>query len=330
VDVRGTAWHRLAFTSRDRLGVLDPHEAWLPWEAFAHANIGRVKRDPGSAKEGAHRAAALAGGGYWVINYGEMLVDVGDTTRASVVAAAAHSPSLTVKVMRADGQLRGALEAGISALARLPATTAESGEAARLAADTAQLSAILERPASHLQDFYDRFLAPDPPPFSHGVIPFFSALSACLHAPRPLAARCVGRIGELFRAGHFGAAYIGAADALSGSEKYVAGDLAGAVRAWRPMLSRAVLTVQLMRDVVAQACDRSGDAALAERADTLVLEQDTNVSLAFVRAALRAGARNDCATARRYAQSVIDKWETADEKPPSVDRMKKVIDRCAR
>jgi hypothetical protein len=328
VDVRGTAWHRLAFTSRDRLGVLDPHAAWLPWEAFAHANIGRLKRDPASAKEGAHRAAVMAGGGYWVINYGEILVDVGDTTRASAVAAVAHSPSLTVKVMRAEGQLRGALEAGISALANLPATTAESGEAARLAADTAELSAILERSPSHLQDFYDRFLAPDPPPFSRGVIPYFSALSACLQAPKPLAARCVGRIGDLFRAGHFGAAYIGAADALSGAEKYVAGDLAGATRAWRPMLSRAVLTVQLMRDVVAQAYDRAGDAAVADRADAFVLENDSYVCLAFVRAALRAGARNDCATARRYAQEVVDKWEAADEKPPSVDRMKKLIERC--
>jgi hypothetical protein len=329
VDVRGTAWHRLGFTSRDRLGVLDPYAAWLPWQPFAQANTGRIKADNGSTREGAHRAAALAGGGYWVIYYGEQLINTGDMVGASAVAAVAHSASLTVKVLRAEGRLRGALDAGIEALAKISAGSSESTEAARLAADTAQLAAILERPSPQVQEFYDRFLVPDPPPFSKGVIPFFSALSACVQAPRPTSVRCVSRLGELFRAGHFGAAYIGSAEAMAGAEKYVAGDLAGATRAWRPILLRSVLTMELMRDSIAGAYDRVGDPAFAARVDAPALEEGARMSLAVVRAAQRAEKAGDCAGAVRYATRVIDKWEPADEKPPCVDRMKKLVLRCS-
>ncbi len=138
----------------------------------------------------------------------------------------------------------------------------------------------------------------------------------------------MARIAALFHGGHFGAAFIGAADAVAGAERYAAGDLAGATKAWRPMLSSTSLTLQLMRDTVGQAYDRVGDPALADRADAPSLEANAPMSLAFVRAAVRASVRNDCATARRYAQCVIDKWEAADEKPPAVDRMKKLIERC--
>jgi hypothetical protein len=331
VDVRGTAWHRLGFTTKDtRLTVLASYVAWLPWEPFPHQNTGRVRGDPASLKEGSHRAAALAGGGYWVVNYGERLVQAGDLVAASAVAAAAQSASLSEKVMRAEGQLRAALDAAVSSLARTPAATGMTLEASNLALDATELAAILERPPTHVEDYFERFLAPDPPPFSNGVVPLFAALSTCMQAPRPIAVRCVGRLGDLFRAGHFGAAYPGAAEALAGADRYVVADFAGAARAWRPILSRSSLVPELIRAPMAIAFDRAGETGLAERVDASALHDGALPSLALERGALRAAKRNDCETARLIAQRLIDKWELADEKPPSVDRLKRLVQRCGK
>jgi hypothetical protein len=328
VDVRGTAWHRLSFTSKDdRLGVLSAHVGWLPWEPFAHSNAARVAGDPASFREGSHRAAALAMRGWWIVSYGDSLLAAGDVVAASAIAAEAHSPSLSVRVMRADGRLRGALDAAVDELARLPARPDTSLEGARLAAQASELSAILERPPLHMQDFVARFLAPEPPVFSKGAVPFFASLSACMQTPNPLGTRCVARVGEMFRAGHFGAGYVGTAEAMKGAELYVAGDYAGAARAWRALFARSSVGTDNVRGAVADAFDRAGDPDFADRVDGPALESATP-SLALARAARRAVARGDCAAARRLAQRLIDKWELADEKPPAVDRTRNLVARC--
>jgi hypothetical protein len=338
VDVRGTAWHRLSFTSKDSLGFLAPHLAWLPWEPFAHANAGRV-RDPASYREGSHRAAALATHGYWMLAYGDSLLIVGDVVGASAVAAEAESPSLTVRVLRADGRLRGALDTAASELSKLEARPDTSLEASRLALYGAELAQILERPPEHMTGYVDRFLMPDPPVLSKGVVPMFASLAACLQTPAPLGPRCVARIDVLYRAGHFGAGYVGAAEAIAGARAYVAGDYAGAARSWRPMLARSNVGSENMRPSIADAFDRAGFPDLADRVDAvavgvdnvaLPIESQSVPSLALERSARRALARGDCATAKRYAQHLIDKWELADEVPPAVDRMKKLLTRCSR
>jgi hypothetical protein len=328
VDVRGTAWHRLGFTTKDsRLTVLASYVAWLPWEPFPHSNLGRVRGGP-DVKEGGHRAAALAGAGYWVVNYGQTLVQTGDLVAASTLAAVSQSPSLSEHVMRAEGQLRAAFEAASSSLARIPASRAMTLEASELAVDATDLAAILERPPVHVEDYYVRFLAPDPPPFSNGVVPFFAALSTCMQAARPTAVRCVGRIAELFREGHFGAAYLGAREAIAGAERYAVGDFAGAARAWRAILSRSALTGEMLRTPMATAFDRAGETELAERVDATALQEGALPSLALERGAVRAAKRGDCETARRLAARLVAAWDAADEKPPSVERMKRLMSRC--
>jgi hypothetical protein len=87
--------------------------------------------------------------------------------------------------------------------------------------------------------------------------------------------------------------------------------------------------MELMRDSIAGAYDRVGDPAFAARVDAPALEEGARMSLAVVRAAQRAEKAGDCAGAVRYATRVIDKWEPADEKPPCVDRMKKLVLRCS-
>jgi hypothetical protein len=332
VDVRGTAWHRLSFTSTDnRTAALGPHMAWVPWEPFPYSNLPRVSGDRGARTEGSLRAATLGGAGYWVVFYGEQLVQSGDLGKAAAVAAIAGSASLSVRVMWGEGQIRGALDKAVTAITDVPPRPDTSTDATRLAHDATELSAILERPNSaFMESFVDRFILPDPSPLSNGVIPLFSALGACVRAPRPLATRCIGRLGDLFRAGHFGAAYLGAADVLAGAERYVAGDLPGAARAWRSSLSQATLAFTILRTPVADLFDKLGEPEVAGRVDAAGLEDDAPPSLALARAAVRAEARGDCAAARKFAQRLVTKWEAADEKPPSVDRMKKLMARCVK
>jgi len=330
VDVRGTAWHRLSFTSTDnRVAVLGPHMAWLPWEPFPHHNMGKTRGDRAAVREGAQRAAALAGQGYWVVSYGEELIETGDLGRAAAVAAIAGSTSLTVRVMRAEGRLRGALDTAAAAIEHVPARTDTSTDAARLALQATELSAILEQPPTYMQGYFERFIAPEPSPLSKGVIPFFSSLTACVTTPNPTGARCVTRLGELFRAGHFGAAFIGAADVMVGAERYVAGDWAGAARSWRTAVTRSALGASMMRSPLAELFDRVGEPEAGDRVDAPALEEGAAPSLALARAATRAQKRGDCVTARRLAQRLVDRWEATDETPPVVSRMKKLLARCS-
>jgi hypothetical protein len=165
----------------------------------------------------------------------------------------------------------------------------------------------------------------------------FASLAACLQTPPPLGPRCVARIDALYRAGHFGAGYVGAAEAIAGARAYIAGDYAGAARSWRPMLARSNVGSENMRPSIADALDRAGFPDLADRVDAvgvdnvvIPMESQSVPSLALERSAHRALVRGDCATAKRYAQHLIDKWELADEVPPAVDRMKKLVARCSR
>jgi hypothetical protein len=331
VDVRGTAWHRLSFTSTDhRIAELGPHLAWVPWEPFPYSNLARARGDSAGMREGYHQGAALAGRGYWLVSYGEVLVDSGDLGKAAAVAAIAESASLSVLVMRAEGRLRGALDEAVAAIPRIPVRLDTSTDAARVALQEAELSSILERPLDHMQDFVDRFIVPDPSPFSRGVIPLLSALGACVMTPKPLGPICVGRLAELYRSGHFGAAILGGADVLTGAERYVAGDLAGAAKAWRSALTRTTLAYSMLRTPIADLFDRLGEPELAGRVDAPALEEGALPSLALARAAMRAEKRGDCAAARGFAGRIVGKWEAADEKPPVVDRMRKLMARCTK
>jgi hypothetical protein len=331
VDVRGTAWHRLSFTWTDqRIAALGPHMAWLPWEPFAYSNLPRARRDKAGMREGSHQAAILAGRGYWLVSYGEELVESGDLGKAAAVAAIAESASLSVLVMRAEGRLRGALDAAVAAIPRVPTRLDASTDATRVALQEVELSSILERPVDHMQEFFDRFIAPDPSPLSNGVIPFLSALGACVMTPKPLGPLCVARLGELFRSGHFGAAVLGTADVLIGAERYVAGDFPGAAKAWRSALTRTTVAYSTMRTPIAELFDRLGEPEIAERVDAPALDEAALPSLALARAALRAEKRRDCAAARGFGERLVGKWEDADEKPPVVDRMRKLVARCVK
>jgi hypothetical protein len=103
----------------------------------------------------------------------------------------------------------------------------------------------------------------------------------------------------------------------------------GAANAWRPLTSQHTVVTELMQDVLVDALDRGGEPDLAERVDANeVMGPNQRLTLATARAALRMEKKGDCAKAREYARRIIDKWEPSDERPPVVDRMKKLLGRC--
>lgn len=73
-----------------------------------------------------------------------------------------------------------------------------------------------------------------------------------------------------------------------------------------------------------------GRAVVLDFVDASALQDSALPSLALERAAVRAAKRGDCQTARRLAERLVDGRQLADEKPPSVDRMKRLASRCAR
>jgi hypothetical protein len=88
------------------------------------------------------------------------------------------------------------------------------------------------------------------------------------------------------------------------------------------------MTGDLLRTPMAMAFDRAGESALADRIDAPVLQEGALPSLALERGALRAAKRGDCETARRLAARLVAAWDVADERPPAVERMKRLASRC--
>ena len=101
--------------------------------------------------------------------------------------------------------------------------------------------------------------------------------------------------------------------------------MAGAARAWRPLLRGSGMMVARLWDQMATAFAATGDADLAERVDerAMALGELNGVSMAHVRAAERALASGE-GRARALAARVLDAWSTADERPPSMARMAQI------
>jgi hypothetical protein len=149
-----------------------------------------------------------------------------------------------------------------------------------------------------------------------------AAIELCMSASPELGGPCLARLRAILAARAARAGRIDGAEALlSGAERYVAGDAAGAVEAWRPLVRRRSLKVPT--DVFVQV----GEPALAERLEEAHLDRDTfaGAHLAHVRSARRALAAGDTARAREMAQRVVDAWSVADVAVPAVEEMRALL-----
>lgn len=110
-----------------------------------------------------------------------------------------------------------------------------------------------------------------------------------------------------------------------GADAYAAADWKNAAAQWRTMFLTSIFTTEPLRNVVTTAFERANEIDLAEKSDQPALDPQRPVTLAVVRAADRAAKRGDVAKAKELAQRVVDKWSAADERPPCVDRMRKIL-----
>ncbi len=85
-----------------------------------------------------------------------------------------------------------------------------------------------------------------------------------------------------------------------------------------------------MRIPMSVAFERAGDTELADRLDDLPIDKkitSPETDLCWVRKALRSEKRGDLPLAQKLAREFVDRWQTADEIPPAVTEMKRVLAR---
>ncbi len=325
-DVRGNAWHRGSFVSEvDNVAVLAGHAAWVPWEPYAWANLMR-SLDRRSTL-GYQKGYVLAQHGYWAIEYGVRLLEVDRLVEARGVAAATHNDRLDILLLHVERRPGAALDKAMQTL-RATVPKRETGNSAtRIAATIVDLGAFLGKPVDDaIADYVERFVMPETPALSQGVTTLFGVLAVCTQTKSPAADRCIDRIATLFDHGYFGAAILSARDAIEGARHYIKSDWAGAAKAWRT--GAAELLAEALRNPMAMALDRAGEMDLADRVDDPPVASNLtapDAELAYVRKALRAEKRGDLETAHKLARIFVDRWDTADERPPMVAEMKRVL-----
>lgn len=335
VDLRGIPWHRLTFTGGFDSHVAAAHATWVPWEPVALQNIGMDGSTPYLNRvKLVGRAAVLGRRGYFVSSYAELLARAGRTVEAQGIADQLDSDLLRVRVLIGEARYRSALERGGAALAALPPTDEKAGTAFRLASAMAEAARYLGRPSPFVDGVVERYLDPEPPHVRIGVVPFIGLVHACTAAAPATGKRCIRRLQQLYARGDLGGLISAAPVILEGAKRWVAGDVEGAAKAWRPLMREtATWEIESIRHVMAEAFDRSGMSDLGARLDADVLglvDQPGAMDLAFVRGAFRAERAGEASKAKKLATVVLAKWQTADDDIPATREVKALLERVSR
>jgi hypothetical protein len=116
---------------------------------------------------------------------------------------------------------------------------------------------------------------------------------------------------------------------LLGAERYVAHDYTGAAAAWRPLLAGNLVLASALADAMVDTFERARELDLAEKIDRnemLGANELDGATLGHVRAARRARVRGDSTHARELAEQVIHAWQFADQAPPALAEMHRLVD----
>jgi eukaryotic-like serine/threonine-protein kinase len=328
-DLRGNAWHRQSFVSElNNVAVLAGHTAWMPWEPYGWANFVRARKMSGTL--GFQRSYLLSRHGtWWAIEYGVRLLEANQLVAARGVATATHNPRLEVLLVFGEHRPGAALDYAIDALAKLEAKPLNGNTATRLATAIIDLGNLTGRSIdAPIADYLNRFVFPDPPALTHGATTLFGAIAVCTQSKGADATRCIDRITSLYDGEWFAGAVLSGKDGIEGARRYVHGDFAGAAKAWRPVASE--LLAEMLRAPMSIAFERAGSAEVADLLeDPPIAAKLTSpeIELCWVRKALRAEKRGDLPLAQKLAREFVDRWQTADEIPPAVTEMKRVLAR---
>ncbi len=332
VDVRANAWHRQGFgTNGNSVPVLYAHAAWLPWESFALSNLSRLTEEdkPGRPSiEGVRRAAVMGHSGYWPRTYGEYLVQAGKLEAATSVAVEIDSDYLRALIAHSEHRPKAALELVTSALAKLPARPENGGLASRYAATAVEIAELLHVETSAPRDFYTRFVAVEPVALTRGIVTFFGSVATCGALDPATGTACLDRMQKLFDAGYFGAAFRGAKELMAAERLSLAGKHAEAAEACRP-LTAEVFLAGLVEGAVTRLLVGGGLDDLAAKLDNGAVAQGNmlpTADLAYARAANRALKAGDLRTAKKLATLFVERWDAADQVPPVLAEMQKIVD----
>ncbi|HTN88369.1 MAG TPA: hypothetical protein VL242_32030 [Sorangium sp.] len=315
-------------------------QAWAPWNSYGWLFHAKSSGDRAAALAYARRAHALSPLDTYVASaLADALLASGAREEVRGIALALAGGGYPVHRLRSDLLL---LRVEASE-ARFGAALARARQAMVVSADDAgwlrverfeiawhalQIALVLGRAREVADAIVERFLDPDPPPLDvvHLDVPL-RLPAVCAHASPAVSRRCFSR----FRALQQPLSYSALPDAdafTAGAERYATGDLAGAARAFRPLLRTPGPFVEVLAGPMAEAFEHTGEIELVDRLEASVADrsaEQNGASLALVRAARRAARRGDGERARALAKQVLDAWSVADEPVPAVAEMRRLV-----
>ncbi|WP_437662543.1 serine/threonine-protein kinase [Sorangium sp. So ce1182] len=320
-------------------------QAWAPWNSYGWLFQAKGPGDKAPALAAARRAHVLS----------PLDTTVAGTLADALLVSGAREEARGVAVALATGGYPVHRVGSDSLLVRIEASEARFGAAlarARRAmvvsADDAgwlrvqrleiawralQVAHVLGRGQEIADLVVERFLDPEPPPLDGAYLDVPLRLPAiCAHASPAVSRRCFARFREL--RGRLSYSALPDADAFTeGAERYAKGDLAGAARAFRPLLRTPGPFVEVLAEPMVETFERTGETELVARLEAAIADRSSELngaSLALVRSARRAAWRGEDDRARDLARRVLDAWSVADETVPAVAEMRRLVEAPAR
>ena len=334
-------WEQLVSLERDTsgaAGAIRAMQAWQPWNSYAWLGPGfRAGADPAALRL-ARRARVLSPfDAYLAGTVATSLLAAGLREEASTVAAElrggglwlhrVESELILVRIEISQARFGQALEhaqrQGEPSSADLGWVRTQRFEIAWCALE---LAVLLGRGRELADWMVERFVDQDPPrlePNFPAAPMRFAAICALASAPERCFARMHAGLPRLP-----GAVTAETAAFARGAECYAQRDYAGAAQAWRPLLGDTTAPSAPLPDAMVEAFERTGADNLAEQVDRAVMVRAGEfhgATLGHARSAARASARGDRDTARRLAEQVQRAWSVADEPPPALAEMRRLL-----
>jgi hypothetical protein len=247
---------------------------------------------------------------------------------------ALHHAAATLILARVDAS-EAQFDAALARLRRELATAGSGGyldtEAFELWRFARDLALLLGRERELADEFVASFVDRGRPAISSSDdVAVGVSAAICMYASRASAQRCFTKLRALVGGTNLLGLQPVARALLVGAEAFAKHDFQSATAAWRPLARGLAAQAAILADAVPMALTSAGEADLAARIDAPLLDGHgpfNGVSSAYVRAALDSERRGDHARARRFAQSVVDAWATADVQPPAMTAMRALLAR---
>jgi eukaryotic-like serine/threonine-protein kinase len=303
--------------------------AWRPWDPVTHVRAADFEPTLDGRLRAQRRASVLAPRGPVSEAFALSLLIAGRSDEGRSVAGGDPSVQIQVLLPLTEARFGAGLGLATSIVEAQLATSSGGENAIQASFGAVEASLVLRRPIELAASIVARYIDVDPLRIPPKKAILVQAVALCAFAPTRTAQRCLARLSAALQKGELGGGMAaGFADLVSGAERYVRGDWAGAAHAWRPISQMEMYLESPIRHALADVFDRTGDSDLADRVDAPMLAHKGpfgGADLAFVRAAKRASTRGDRRRAVELARKVVDAWSIADVDVPAVREMKKLV-----